>query len=145
MIQSFFVDIPQSSAWMTTPILALRVTVVKGFEQHLEKGESYSRRNTGGSSHWGELLAKLRATRSVSKAEVLNPGKQTLSCPGTIVTELWVTSMSSTSQAVYKCGAAMSGTVEWEREGPGPDSLRAAVVVRVFKTLLLYMLLCVCV
>lgn len=44
-----------------------------------------------------------------------------------------------------ECGAAMSGTVEWEREGPGPDSLGAAVVVRVFKPLLLYMLLCVCV
>lgn len=27
---------------MTTPILALRVTVVKGFEQHLEKGKSCS-------------------------------------------------------------------------------------------------------
>jgi hypothetical protein len=49
--------------------------LVKGFEQPLEKGESCKRRNTGGSSHWGELLAKLRATRGAGEAEVLKRGK----------------------------------------------------------------------
>lgn len=76
--------------------------MVKGFEQHLEKGESCSRRNTGSSSHWGELLSKLRDTRGAGEAEVLKHGKQTLSCPDTIVRDLWVIVHVQHSQAVYK-------------------------------------------